>query len=84
MKRSFALKPDGLSRISPTILSRFRSNLCIYGQTMAFRLLFALAAHHYLHIERLDIVTAFLNGLIINSSMSTCRKDMTQLAWCVG
>ena len=31
---------------------------------MAFRLLFALAAHHYLDIEQLDIVTAFLNGLI--------------------
>ena len=84
MKRSFTLKPDGFSRISPTILSRFRSNLCINGQTIAFRLLLALAAHHYLHIERLDIVTAFLNGLIINSSMSTCRKEMTQLAWYVG
>ena len=31
---------------------------------MAFRLLFALAAHHDLNIEQLDIVTAFLNGLI--------------------
>ena len=31
---------------------------------MAFRLLFALAAHHDLDIEQLDIVTAFLNGFI--------------------
>ena len=31
---------------------------------MAFRLLFALAAHHDLDIEQLDRVTAFLNGLI--------------------
>ena len=31
---------------------------------MAFRLLFALAAHHDLDIEQLDVVTAFLYGVI--------------------
>ena len=42
----------------------FNQTFASVVKPMAFRLLFALAAHHDLGIEQLDIVTAFLNGLI--------------------